>query len=198
MPEDDNAIDDELEKGVAVVRIDPADLLRDDAGQFIVKKPIPDAIDFPTLGNWVIEETQEHVDPVEDNPFRLKLIGLGLKDVEHSDQVEFPSLDDLRGQLRVQEKEFLLCQRGKIPPECGGAGEDLAGAFLEGDKNSRLLSFIGASNQRLECEYGLSATRAAHHETRSSARQPAVCDFVESLDAGEDLCDDDVRGVDLH
>jgi hypothetical protein len=100
--ENDYTIDHELQEAVAVVGVDPTDLLRDDAGQSHLKKPIADAVNFSTLRHPIIEEAQEHVDPVEDNPLRLNLFGLGLKDGEHSDQIEFPGLHHVWGELRIQ------------------------------------------------------------------------------------------------
>ena len=81
VPENDHAIDHELQEAVAVVGVDPADLLRDDAGQPRLRKPVADAIDLSTLRDRVIEETQQHVDPVEDDALRMNLFGLGLEGI---------------------------------------------------------------------------------------------------------------------
>ena len=80
MPEHDHAIDHELQEAVAVVGFVPADLLRDDAGQPRLRQPVADAIDFATLGDRVVEQAEQHVDPVEDDARRVNLFGLGLKD----------------------------------------------------------------------------------------------------------------------
>ena len=94
MPENDHAIDHELQEAVALVGFVPADLLRDDAGQPRLRQPVADAIDFSTLRHRVVEEAEQHVDPVEDDARRMNLFGLGLKEGEHADQVEFPRLHD--------------------------------------------------------------------------------------------------------
>jgi hypothetical protein len=92
MSQSDHAIDHELQKAIAVVRVVSTDLLRDDAGEPRLQQPIADAVDFPTLCDRVIEKPEQHVDAVEDNVRRVHRGGFGMKQVEHADQVEFPGL----------------------------------------------------------------------------------------------------------
>ncbi len=80
MPEHDHAIDHELQETVAVVGVGPAGLLRDDAGQPRLRQPVADAVDLAALRDRVVEQAEQHVDPVEDDARRMNLFGLGLKE----------------------------------------------------------------------------------------------------------------------
>jgi hypothetical protein len=195
MPENDHAIDHELQEVVVLVYLEPADLLRDDAGQPTVQKQVAEAIDFSTLRHRVIEEIQQHVDPVEDDALGMDLVHFGLKDMQHAQQVEFPCLHGVRREACIEEEELLLFQRGKIPSEGGCVGDDLARALLEGDEHARLLRPFRAVDQRLKREDSLAAARSTHHQGRSPARQSPVSDFVEPLDPGEHFCQRSVRLV---
>jgi len=87
----------------------------------------------------------------------------------------------------IQEEQLLLRQARQPPIEGGAVGDDLAGAFLERDKNAgRALPACGV-NQALQGEDGFARARAADEQARAVARQPAAAQLIESLDAGRQL-----------
>jgi len=87
----------------------------------------------------------------------------------------------------VEEEQFLLRQARQPPIEGGAIGDDLAGAFLERDKDSgRALPACGV-DEALQGEDGFARARAADEQARAVARQPAAAQLVESLDAGGQL-----------
>ena len=188
MLENDHAIDHELHEAVTVVCFGPTDLLREDARQPRLRKPVADTIELSTLRDRVIEESQQHVDPVEDDARRLNFVGFRLEHGKHADQVEFPSLHDIRREVRIQEEELLPFECGKIPSEGGCVGDDLARILFECDEQACLLVPNGSVDERLKRKDRLSAARSSHHEGASLTRQATVGDLVES---------DDTRGY-LH
>ena len=53
------------------------------------------------------------------------LLGLGLEQAEHADQVELAGLHDVRREARIEEEQLLPFERRQVPAERRGVGDDL-------------------------------------------------------------------------
>ena len=197
MPQHDDAIHHELQEAVALVLV-VSDLLRDDAGQPCFGEPVADAVDLAPLRGRIVEQAEQHVDPVEDDALGIHRLRLGPEQGEHADQVEVAGLDDLGSQPRIEEEQLLLFERWQIPTERGRVGDDLPRALLERDEHARFLHLVRPVDQRLQREHGLAAARSAHDQGRATARQAASGDLVESLDAGGRFRHRGLPRIDLH
>jgi hypothetical protein len=189
--EHDDAIDHELEEGVAL-RAQPVTgvgLRGDHRGQVSPMQPFLDAIHLASFGDGIAEHREQDVEPVENDPSRAHGFDLRVEGGEHRHEVERSVPDDGRGKLGVEKEELLPLQRGEVPAEGGGVGDDLARVLLEGDEDRRLVVVAGAVHQRLEREDRLAGTRSADDERRATARQTAVRDLVEPRDPGLRLLD---------
>ena len=198
MAEHDDAIDHELKKAGALVRSFCAGLLGDDSGQPGARQPVADAIQFAALEGLIVEQPEQHVDAVEDDARRLELASLRLEHAEHPGEVELAGLHHVRRQARVHEEQLLLRQRGQIPAEGGGVGDDVLRRLLESDNDARLLALAGAVDQGLQREHRLAAAGPADHQRRPAGGQAAAGDFVEAVDAGGNLGDGQMRGWCFH
>ena len=98
MAQVDHAIGHELQKVIVLPAevVVGANLLGDYGGESTPGEPIADPIDFAALGGRVVEQTQQHVDPVEDDVLGPGFGADGLEHIEKGREVEGPGLHHFR------------------------------------------------------------------------------------------------------
>ena len=85
------------------VDVEPDDLLRDDPAQPRAREPVANAKHLPPRRDRVIEEGQEHVDSVEDDPLCPDLVCLRFEDGEHPQEIEVTRLHVVGSEARIEE-----------------------------------------------------------------------------------------------
>ena len=110
---------------------------------------------------------------------------LAFEDASMPTRSNSPALTTSGDSRASRKNSFFFASVGRSQPKVAGVGDDLAGALLEGDEDAGLLGVARAVDQRLQREDGLAAAGAAHHQRGAPARQAAVGDLVEALDAGQ-------------
>ncbi len=159
----------------------------DDGAHLVGRQPVADAVDLAHLRDRVVQQRQQHVDAVEHDPARAELVLLRLEHGEHAGEIELARMHYLGGEARVDEAELLLHQRGQVPVEAGGIGDDLPGAFLERDEQASLAPLAGGIHQALQREHGLARAGSALQKSGLVPRQAAAAQLVEATDAGGNL-----------
>ena len=96
-----------------------------------------------------------------------------------------PALTSVGRQMRVHEEQLLGRQGRQAPIERGAVGDELAWALLERDEYPGRSLPIHAIDQALQREHGLACARASDDQAGAVARQSALAQFIESLDARE-------------
>ena len=72
MPEHDHAIDHELQEAVAVVVVVSPTFCVMMPVSPVLRQPVADAIDLAPLRDRVVEQAEQHVDPVEDDALGIQ------------------------------------------------------------------------------------------------------------------------------
>ena len=156
----------------------------DDAGQLAFGEPFVEPVKLAALRRRVVEQTEQHVDGIEDDDLRAHLPSLLPQPGEQSGEVEGTGFHHVGTQRGIHEKELLFLQLGHVPAERRGIGRNAARIFLERDKDARRAPVQRAADQHLECKDRLARAGPAHEQRRAPERQSARGDVVEALDAG--------------
>ena len=88
-------------------------------------------------------------------------------------------------QAHVVNQQFLLRHQPRhVEPQRRDVGREVLGCFLEGHEHAGLAELRRAAHEEFHRHQRLAAAGAAADQCRPSARQPAVGDLVQALDAG--------------
>lgn len=103
---------------------------------------------------------------------------------EHPAEIEAARLNQVGRLLRVEEEKLVPLQSREIPAELRGILRDALRAFLEGHENAGLVVQTRAVHQRFQRHERLARAGTSLEQRRAPARQPAVGDFIKTLNAG--------------
>src|SRR5208282_1729026 len=117
--ESDHAVRHELHEPVAFgdKRIISLAFRSNNPGQAALGEPVVEAVNLPPLREPIVQQTQKHIDRIEDDSSGSSRVGLGLDSSEHSTQVEFAGLDHLRPHLGIKKKRCLFSSLGRFHPK---------------------------------------------------------------------------------
>ncbi len=163
----DHAVDRELQevqRRDARVRL--AGLGGQDAHETPFAHPVPEAHHLAAGRLRVVEEIEEHVEPIEDHALGAEPLG-ALADVgQEAEQVEVTRLEHGLRKASVHEADALV--RVGVPLEVRGVDAELFGALFEGDEESGLVVLHGAAEEALEREDRLAGAARSSDERQTT------------------------------
>ncbi len=164
-----------------------AEFRGEESGHAVHQQPLMEAVDFALSGCGVREHGENDVQGVENDAPRAHLHGLGGQRRQHAPQIEIARMNEVGQRLRVDQKQSLGLQLGKLPAKTFKIRHDAFGTFLECDENARLMANLHAMSQELQSEDGLARAGAAGQQRSASVRQTSARDFIETGNAGGSL-----------
>ena len=139
LAEQHRAIGHERHEAVALRRgrLVLLDLRREDAGQLVAHEPFVKPVKLAAFRRRIVEQTQQHVDRVENDQLRAHLARFRLQRREQPGEVERAGLDHIGTQAGIDEKDLLLLELAHVPAKGLPIGRHPARVLLEGDKDAR-------------------------------------------------------------
>jgi hypothetical protein len=199
--QEDHAVGDVLFE--ALPRQRPLATLRgDDGGDVTVLEPLEEPAQLRPDDGEVLERGEEDLERIEGDPFRFHRIDSVAEPEEQPLEVVFPILLDLeRVDLDVVDDELaLLDERVQVVTERADVLAQVLGALLQREDDARLAITEDAAHHELDSHERLAASGTARDERGAAAWQPALCDLIETVDAGGTLLQTGERwvGGELH
>ena len=127
---------------------------------------------------------QQRIDRVKDQPLALNLGQRVTDPRQQPPEIEPAAHDRFRIRRRVNDHQPpILHQAIKVPSEALRVGDQIIRALRERHQHARLAELPRAARQELKAKHRLTGPRPARQQRRSTPRQPAQSQRIETRDA---------------